>query len=313
LSKVDAVPHPAGGVMETGVVYIARLRESSLLPTNTYGYANPKSSTGRNRVHVRLLVDGVPRYDSLPFGNNQGSMWLSIVPQAMPIVVSEGEKFNQLRIFTEDTRLDEFELEVGLKKHGLLFDKEGKKIYYKDLKVSDRDGSVVLTLDLSLDQVGWQCHGSSRILDFSKRNHYEPDGIFEPLYKDNGTIRLRKDGFYILQSWEYVRVPPELACEMVPMDERSGDFRSHEAGFIDPGWGWSSQGDVLGRPLTLEVIPFEDLVFRHRQGIAKIRFERMRSRPNSTYLDKMGGETNYGNQMAPWLSKHFKIDSQIQT
>jgi dCTP deaminase len=311
LQTVSPKRHLAGTVMEVGVVYIAKLRENSNLPPMVYGYSNPKSTSGRNRVHVRLQADGVPRYDSLPLGNNRGELWVSIAPQAMPVVISEGEKLNQLRFFTGDTRLDEVQLSVAMSKDGLLFDKNGQSITYDDLMISDKDGSILLTLDLSLQQVGWQSHGTRRVLDFSNRDFYEPTDFFEPLFVENGAVRLKKDTFYILQSWEYVRVPPTLACEMVPMDERSGDFRSHEAGFIDPGWGWGKEGEIFGRPLTLEVIPFEDLIFRHRQAVAKIRFETLRSLPHSIYQAKKKGPSNYGNQQSPWLSKHFKQEKQI--
>ncbi len=311
MKKVCPTPHPIGTVMEVGVVYIAKLKEESGLRSSVYGYTNPKSTSGRLRVHVRLLVDGVSRYDSLPRNDGNRELWVSIIPQAMPVIMSEGEKLNQLRLFTEDTRFDEFNLEVSMARHSLLFDRDGKEIKYRDIKVSDEDGSVLLTLDLSLVEVGWESFGSARVLDMNKRDHYSPLGFFEPLVAKYESIKLRKGGFYILQSLEYVRVPPELACEMVPMDERSGDFRSHEAGFIDPGWGWNEDGSILGRPLTLELIPFEDLIFRHGQAVAKIRFEEMRSRPLSIYLDKKKGVTNYGGQQAPWLSKHFKQSCQI--
>jgi dCTP deaminase len=116
-------------------------------------------------------------------------------------------------------------------------------------------------------------------------------------------VYLKKGAFYILSTNEAVRVPPELACEMVPMDERSGEFRSHYAGFIDPGWGWGEKGEGKGRPLTLEVRPFEDLIVRHGQPIAKIKFERVNEVPVAAY-DSMG--SNYIKQSGPKLAKHFK-------
>jgi dCTP deaminase len=97
-----------------------------------------------------------------------------------------------------------------------------------------------------------------------------------------------------------------MACEMIPMDERSGEFRSHYAGFIDPGWGWGKNGEGKGRPLTLEVRPFEDLIVRQGQPIAKIRFEKVTEIPEVIY-DATG--SNYIKQSGPKLAKHFKISS----
>ena len=49
--------------IKCGGLYLAKLRESLDLPQQVYGYCNPKSSTGRLDMHVRVLADGVPRYD----------------------------------------------------------------------------------------------------------------------------------------------------------------------------------------------------------------------------------------------------------
>src|SRR6516162_2723629 len=46
-----------GAVLEKGCVYIAELLESLALPSGVGGRANPKSSTGRVDVFVRLLTD----------------------------------------------------------------------------------------------------------------------------------------------------------------------------------------------------------------------------------------------------------------
>jgi dCTP deaminase len=87
------------------------------------------------------------------------------------------------------------------------------------------------------------------------------------------------------------------------MDERSGDFRSHYAGFLDPGWGYGTKGEGKGRPFTLEVRPFEDLVVRKGQPIAKIKFERMLEEPDMHYDTKV---SNYLHQTRAKLGKQFK-------
>src|SRR5690606_25452629 len=47
-----------GVVLERGCVYIAELQERLALPAGISARANPKSSTGRVDVFVRLLSDG---------------------------------------------------------------------------------------------------------------------------------------------------------------------------------------------------------------------------------------------------------------
>ncbi len=204
-----------------------------------------------------------------------------------------------------DTRLSAFEVEIAMKKYKLLWNQaKGTAYDYEDIKIRDNDGSVILTLDLDNECLGYEGVTSDNLVDLKEIKFYDHKKFFKPLKKKGDFVYLKKGAFYILSTHEGVRVPPELACEMVPMDERSGEFRSHYAGFIDPGWGWGTRGDGRGRPLTLEVRPFEDLIVRQGQPIAKIKFERMTETPPQSY-DTIG--SNYIVQTGPRLAKHFKI------
>lgn len=312
LKELELSPHGFNYPLEREVTYLCRVNEVLRLPESVYGYCNPKSSTGRNDIQVRLLADGVPRFDAVTPAGFNGELWLAICPRSFPIKLSSGEKLNQLRFFNEDTRFDELELQIAFKKDKLLWDEYNEKPFsYDEIKIRDNDGSLILTVDLQSDIIGYECRRLNRILDFSKRN-YNPNLFFEPLIKKNdrphfaksgGYIQLRKDNFYILSTKEAVRVPPYLACEMTPMDERSGEFRSHYAGFIDSGWGWGKNGEGKGRQLTLEVRPYEDFILRDGQPIAKIKFERVIEVPDIHYDQK--DTSNYCNQKGPRLSKHF--------
>ncbi|HEY5411204.1 MAG TPA: 2'-deoxycytidine 5'-triphosphate deaminase, partial [Caulobacteraceae bacterium] len=57
-----------GAVLERGCVYIAELQERLSLPPGVAGRANPKSSTGRLDIFVRLLTDGGPAFDDVAAG-----------------------------------------------------------------------------------------------------------------------------------------------------------------------------------------------------------------------------------------------------
>lgn len=315
LKDLEIAPHNLDYPLERDVTYFCRLNESIRLPELLYGYCNPKSSTGRNDVQVRLLADGVPRFDALTPAGFSGELWLAICPKSFPIKLSPGETLNQLRIFNEDTRFDELDLQISFEEHKLLWDEHEKRSFsYDEIKIRDNDGSLILTVDLQGDTVGlvgYECRRLNRILDFSKRR-YMPSLFFETIFKKNdrphfaksgGYIQLRKDNFYILSTKEAVRVPPHLTCEMKPMDERSGEFRSHYAGFIDSGWGWGKEGEGCGRQLTLEVRPYEDFILRDGQPIAKIKFERVIEVPDVHYDQK--DTSNYCKQKGPRLSKHF--------
>ncbi|MEZ4200543.1 MAG: 2'-deoxycytidine 5'-triphosphate deaminase [Candidatus Paceibacterota bacterium] len=305
LPLMEAVPHDISAPLAQGHMYLARLNESLELPSQVYGYCNPKSSTGRLDMHVRVLADGVPRYDSVTPKGFTGELWAAIHPKSFAIAVHEGTPLTQLRLFTGDTRLSELELEVAVKEHKLVWhETEDRPLTYPELLTHDQDGALILTAMIGKGVCGYVCTTSpDQVLDVKNVGGYKAEEFFAPVYAEDGVLKLERDKFYILSGAERVRIPPTLASEMVPMDERSGDFRSHYAGFLDPGWGWGSDGTAHGRPFTLEVRPFEDLVVRKDQPIAKIKFEKMAAEPSIHYDTK---QSNYLQQSGPKLGKQFK-------
>jgi dCTP deaminase len=101
-------------------------------------------------------------------------------------------------------------------------------------------------------------------------------------------------------------VPSYLSAELRAIDPRLGEFRSHAAGYIDPGWGYGTSGEECGRPITLEVIPQEDMLVRDGQTVARIRYEYMKEIPETVYD---AAASNYSDQRTAKLSKHFKKTS----
>lgn len=301
LDQIKKENHSIDDPLLRDQMYIARLNEKLELPKSVYAFCNPKSTSGRIDTHVRLIADGVPRYDAISHGFS-GELWVSLVPKTFPIKLYKGVTLNQLRFFTADTRLSELEIELALSSEKLLWNK--KALSYEELSMKDNDGSLVLSLDLQNDILGYKGKKVDEVIDLSKIKEYDWRNFFEPIEKNGGGfVYLEQNAFYILSTLEAVRVPPSLACEMVPMDERSGEFRSHYAGFIDPGWGYGKEGNGEGRPLTLEVRPFEDIIVRNGQPIGKIKFERMTQLPREHY-DEL--DSNYTVQTGPKLAKHFK-------
>jgi dCTP deaminase len=293
--------------LRAGQLYLIRLRESVALPESVYGYCNPKSSTGRLDTHVRVLADGVPRYDSLTPKGYCGELWVAVYPQSFSLQVHPGTPLTQLRLFTKDTRLSEIELANLYQTKKLVWHPtKDHTLPYEELLTHDQDGAILLTAYINEGVVGYECIAEpSAVIDVAKVGQYAAADFFAPLYAHDEIIYLKRDRFYILSGAERVRIPPTLASEMVPMDERSGDFRSHYAGFLDPGWGWGTAGEGKGRPFTLEVRPFEDLLIRAKQPIAKIKFEHMAQEPAVHYDTK---DSNYLCQSGPKLAKQFRLD-----
>ena len=293
--------------LEVGNYYIAKINEKFDLPSNVYGYANPKSTTGRLDMHVRLLADGMPQYDALSMGFG-GESWVQIKPQSFSIYIPPGTPLNQVRLFYSDKRLNKFQLEQIMQKEGLLFSGNGqqkRRMHYKDMQVQDSPDSIVLCLDVQKgsngEAIGYRAKKVKTVIEYDKK--YKTDDFFTPIEPDkNGIILMPKDSFSILSSIEHVSVPGFLACEMASIDDRFGEFRSHYAGFIDPGWGWLPDGSVSGRPLTLEVRTFENIYAYDGQPIARIKFERLAESPEITY-DAIA--SNYTSQSKAKLAKQF--------
>ena len=294
-SFLGARDHDMGNVLECNVAYLARCNERLNLPASVYGYCNPKSSVGRTDVQVRVIADGVSRFDSLPEKGFKGGLWVVIISKSHPILVKPDLCFTQLRLFNADTRLNETEMEIEFDLNGFLRRPSGKRLSYKrDIKIKDGDGSILMTLDLKPGKgivAGWECRGSNRALDLSStKGSVQRGNYFQPLRVENDRVLLEKGKFYILGTHEVLHVPQNFAAEVAPMDDRCGEFRSHYAGFADPGF----EGI-----LTLEVRPYEDITFRHGQPVARVKFERMCELPEKPYCG------NYQFQPGPRLSKLF--------
>lgn len=289
-------------LLERGCCYVLPLNETiENLPLGVYAYCNPKSSSGRVDMHVRLLVDGCSRYDAVE-NKYRGRLYLLVVPKTFPVIISPGLSLNQIRFFNADTRFDEWDLQLNF--NGLIFNADGEVLKYEDQKHSDRDGSILLSLGLNFkDNPGFEAVEGGDPIDLSLRGHYDPKYYFRPVSVFHNSITLTTGTFYILSTKEYVVVPPHLTCEMVPMDERSGDLRSHYAGFIDPGWGVTQQCSTFGRTLTLEVRSFDNgIIIQDGQPIAKVRYEKVWGTPELHYHEN---SPTYGLQVGPKLGKQF--------
>ncbi|MCK5910885.1 MAG: 2'-deoxycytidine 5'-triphosphate deaminase, partial [Caulobacter sp.] len=86
-----------GAVLEKGCVYIAEIQERLALPGNVSARGNPKSSTGRVDVFVRLLTDHSRAFDDVDAGY-EGPLYIEIAPQTFSVLVRAGTRLNQLRL-----------------------------------------------------------------------------------------------------------------------------------------------------------------------------------------------------------------------
>ena len=285
-----------GAVFEAGCVYIVPLLECVALPSRMSGVANPKSSTGRLDVFTRLITDNAKEFDRIEPGY-EGPLYAEVSPRSFSILVREGTRLNQLRLRRGSPSFSDADLRKLQAEQGIVAG---------DADISD---GIALTVDLRgagwKELIGYRAKRHAGLIDVDKPGVHDVGDFWEPIKaRNDGTMVLDPNEFYILASREAVSIPPEYAAEMVPYNPLVGEFRVHYAGFFDPGFGYSGAGGS-GSRAVLEVrsheVPF---ILSHGQIIGRLVFERLTEPPERVYGQGIG--SNYQAQGLK-LSKHFKV------
>jgi dCTP deaminase len=260
-----------GAVLEKGCVYIAEIQERLALPGNVAARGNPKSSTGRVDVFVRLLSDHSKAFDDIEAGY-EGPLYIEIAPQTFSVLVKAGTRLNQLRL-----------------KRG-----EPVKLAIKSVGVDLTPGEGGI--------VGFRGRRHAGVIDLDHEDGHDPRDFWEPLETRHGELLLDPGEFYILASKDDVEIPVLEAAEMTPIDPSVGEFRVHYAGFFDPGFGTEEAGAV-GSKGVLEVRSHETpFLLEDGQIVARLVYEPLTARPDRLYGE---GGSHYQRQGLK-LSKHFK-------
>jgi dCTP deaminase len=294
--KLHEIALGDGAVLETGCVYIVPLMESLALPADIAASTNPKSSTGRLDVFTRVIADGTRGFDRIAAGYH-GPLYIEISPKTFPVLVREGSRLSQIRFRRGHAMLDAATLAALHKLERLVDDADATV-----------DEGVAVGVDLSGfgpdGLVGYRAKRHTGLIDVDRRAGYAVADFWEPIAaREDESLILDPDEFYILASKEAVQVPPDYAAEMVPFDPLVGEFRVHYAGFFDPGFGHAGAGG-RGARAVLEVrsreVPF---ILEHGQIVGRLIYEKMLARPDKLYGQGIG--SNYQAQSLK-LSKHFR-------
>jgi dCTP deaminase len=292
-------------VLHRGGVYLAELEEVLELPADLWGRANPKSSTGRLDVFVRVLTEHGVAFDTIPAGYH-GRLYLEITPQSFHVAVRRGDCLSQLRLGRGDPRLDGDELRAWQARAPLCSWSDGTPA-----PVDDQPPGVLLSVDLHAPPpvpVGWLARRHQPAIDLRRRD-LPPDRWWTPLVgqHDEGHV-LEPEQFYLFATRERLRIPPDVCAELVAFDATKGELRTHYAGFIDSGFGWSGD-DVtdLGSKLVLEIrthdVPF---LLEHGQALFRVEFMRNEARPDVLY----GGRGSHYQGQGLRLAKQFRRGSE---
>ena len=270
MHKLDLGP---GAVLERGCVYIAEVQERLALPKGVTARANPKSSTGRVDVFVRLLTDHGAAFDDVAEGYT-GPLYIEIAPQTFSVLVRTGTRLNQLRL------------------------RRGAPSVKRITSVG---------VDLTGAVAGFRARRHAGVVDLDREDSHDPRDFWQPLEPrlnkfGVGELLLDPGEFYILASKEAVEIPVLEAAEMTPIDPSVGEFRVHYAGFFDPGFG-TVEADAAGSRAVLEVRSHETpFLLEDGQTVARLVYEPLSERPSKIY----GFNGSHYQRQGLKLSKHFR-------
>jgi dCTP deaminase len=295
-------------ILEPGLIYIIPLGERLDLPSDVFGIANPKSTTGRLDVFTRLITDIGDEFERVRRGYS-GKLYIEVVSQTFPIVVQAGMRLNQLRlargrhIFAGDRTLRKLD-----QNDPLIFADD-------DVTQASVDRGLRLTVDLQGNGSGivaFQARKTKTPIDLSKIDHYDADEFWTPIYRNDRLQCILEPGeFYILASRQRVRVAPSFAAELLPYDLATQEFRVHYAGFFDPGFGYGAGGEVPGTCAVLEVRASQmPILLEDDQFVGRLNYYRMAAVPDKVYGGVIGSSYQ---QQGLALSKQFKRDRKYFT
>ncbi len=291
-----------GGVLERGCVYIIPLLEGLALKHRMSAMGNPKSSTGRLDVFIRLITDYGQEFDRVRAGYN-GPLYAEVSPRTFSVLVRQGSKLNQIRIRRGNPASSDESMKRLQQEH---------EIVASIKKIDIRDG-VPVSVDVQGGKsggiIGYRARSHAGLIDIDKIQHYDVLDYWEPIHAPRrGGLILDPTDFYILASRETVKIPPTHAAEMLAFDTLIGDFRVHYAGFFDPGFGHPDAGGE-GSRAVLEVRSFEvPFVIEHGQVVGRLAYERLTAQPTRLYGS--GVNSSYQRQGIA-LSKHFKPPTKV--
>jgi dCTP deaminase len=297
MTRVDLTGAP---VFEKDCVYIIPLVEELNLPENVWGKANPKSTTGRLDIFVRLLTDYGTEFDRVAPGY-KGKLYAEVVSRTFTVAIRAGMRLNQLRYVQGSADAQDKDIKKLDRQQTLVYLDEDTPAK----AVLDRGLRITVNLEGEKDEViAYKARTNAPVIEIAKVNHYSPEEFWEARYQTaNKSLILDPGDFYILASRERVRVPPDFAAEMVPFDPSDGEFRIHYAGFFDPGFGYGSN-DIKGTRAVLEVraheVPF---LMEHGQLVGRLNYMPLLTRPDKIYGTDIGSSYQ---QQGLTLSKQFR-------
>ena len=294
-------------VLEKGRRYVVPLLESLDLPGDIAVRANPKSTTGRLDIVVRLIPQNGTEVDRTRAGY-KGPLFLEIAPRTFNVIVRRGACLTQIRFRSLPSSADRYGAAGA-----------GGRTERDTAQRSAGSAPPVPRIDrLSVDLLG---AGDSHVsgfrairnpepIDFEAKEKYAVADYWEPIRsRASGTLLIEPDHFYVLASTERVCISPDSSAVLMPYSRVIGEFLFHYAGFFDPGFGYANEGgESTGNPAALAVRSrWSTILLRHNQVLGRLVYESLVSDPGRLYGSQIG--SSYQARPTP-LGKQFRFAAE---
>ncbi|MBK8256479.1 MAG: 2'-deoxycytidine 5'-triphosphate deaminase [Polyangiaceae bacterium] len=279
--------------------------------TPIWGQATAKSSVGRVDVLARLIVDGMNAYEAFSPGQvKAGDMFLEVTSLTFLVRVKPGESLSQLRLFHGPPNRSE------VRGRELL-----NTILPKPNPIKSDPEDCLLRVELGPSKIGGAAFRAKNgvaalppidLWEKEKTERPNPKDYWE-IEKSKDTddhkhLKLDKNAFYILRSYDLLALTKSVAGYCRAIDETIGEMRIHYAGFVHPYFGRNRADKNIGTPLIFEVRGHDLSVnLVQEEVMAKMTLYRMSE--DATLDDKLDNPdaSPYGNQelnlskfFAPW-------------
>ena len=288
-----------GYQLNVGNSYLIPLREKIRLKEDERIKSSPKSTSGRDFLNCRMLVDYHTQYDEARFkGKTTLDLWLLVQPLTFNVIIKPGLTLNQLRFFKGiDAILNEKEIREECEKSALLMEYVEDKLIPKKIEF----GELILRLNLegknSSGIIALQARQNPEPIDLSKVKTLISEDYFEPITTKNGKFTPVPKRYYLLSSQEVLNIPSHLNAELRATHHTGLQGLLHFAGFIDNGF----YGDLVFELRSDESTP---VILENGTPISVIDVYRCGEKADKIYGDKIG--SNYQRQKGPQVSKHLK-------
>lgn len=296
LNKISVDKKEGSVALIPGTLYLFEAACTLNLPKTINGNANPKSSTGRNFIHSKLITESGKSFDIIPSGY-QGKLYVLVTPRCYPIRWCPQEPLIQVRLRNCQQKF--------LTKGELIKLNNEMPLVVNAPATIDPPG-LLLHLNLAGKPSILVAHRMGRTIVLSDRKKHHPHLYFwEKPLDGRGVSHLEPGDNALSKTLEMVRIPETVCAEMSAVNVRHGDVRWHDAGFIDPGFGLDLTGKNDGADIVCEISNIGPSPVQIGTGkeIGYLCFEKLDSQPTKIY-----GQANnsYQLQRGIRLAKQFR-------